>query len=105
MHRLKSILAVFALLVFLFPQVEKEIHNFEHHSQVNCTDHNYVHFHKAEHHCYLCDFTHVVISSPSAIIWAITDPPSIANIFKKTEQFVKERSVHFQSLRAPPAFC
>ena len=103
-HRFKSILALFALLVFLFPQVEKEIHNFEHQAQVHCTDHNYVHYHNVEHHCKLCDYTHVVISSPAAILWSIADPPIITNIFLKSEEFVKDRSVNFQSLRAPPAF-
>jgi hypothetical protein len=61
---LKSILALFALLVFLFPQVEKEVHQYLHAVNVHCEEHDVVHFHNVEHHCFLCDFTSPVSPTP-----------------------------------------
>jgi len=102
LQKLKSILAVFALLVFLFPQVEKEIHNHEHAVNVRCTEHDVVHFHNVEHHCFLCDFTSPV--SPTSTIYktALAEHHWNEGQFFFTEFSYSLQSKDFHSLRGPP---
>ncbi|MES2591872.1 MAG: hypothetical protein V4608_08310 [Bacteroidota bacterium] len=54
------------LVLFLFPMVEKQVHAFEHITDTHCTA-NDKHFHEAEHHCDICDFT-ITDSNSSASI-------------------------------------
>jgi len=102
-HKLKSILALFALLVFLFPQVEKEIHNHEHAVNTRCTEHDIVHFHKVEHHCFLCDFTSPV--SPSSFLQkiALAEHHWNEGQFFFTEFSYSLQPKVFHSLRGPPS--
>jgi hypothetical protein len=102
-QKVKSILAVFSLLVFLFPQVEKEIHNHEHSVNVRCTEHDIVHFHKAEHHCFLCDFTSPVSPSPVLQKIALAEHHLNTNQFFFTEFAFLLQPKDFHSLRGPPS--
>jgi hypothetical protein len=57
MHKVfQKYCSLFVLLLFLFPMVEKQLHAFEHLNEQHCTA-NEKHFHEAEHHCTVCDFT------------------------------------------------
>jgi len=56
-NALKKYCSILFLFLFLFPQVEKEIHAFEHLDDVHCTATD-KHFHELEHTCSICDYTH-----------------------------------------------
>ena len=55
-------LSVLVLLGFLFPMVQKGLHDLEHAGDVHCAVGGEKHFHAQEHVCYLCDHT-VPVSS------------------------------------------
>lgn len=102
-QKLKSIFAVFALFVFLFPLVEKGIHNFEHHHYTQCNEHDFVHFHQAEHHCYLCDFTSPASSTPVLYKFALNEQACGKQSFFYTSSSYCLQAKEFQKLRGPPA--
>ncbi|MBL7884722.1 MAG: hypothetical protein JNL69_11680 [Bacteroidia bacterium] len=52
----KKYCSILFLILFLFPQVEKEIHAFEHLNDFHCTATD-KHFHELEHACSICDYT------------------------------------------------
>jgi hypothetical protein len=57
MHQqVKKYISYFFLFLFLFPTIEKQVHAFEHSTDVHCkaTD---KHFHTLEHSCTICEFT------------------------------------------------
>ena len=57
MHKqIKNIFSLFLLFLFIFPLIEKEVHDFECTTDVHCTA-SEIHFHNLEHHCDICDFT------------------------------------------------
>ena len=45
------------LLLFLFPQVQKGWHDFEHRHDSHCDATAEVHLHQLEHVCSMCDFS------------------------------------------------
>lgn len=45
------------LLLFLFPQVQKGVHDFSHRHDTHCDAKAEKHFHTFEHVCSLCDFS------------------------------------------------
>ncbi len=47
--------ATFLIVIFLLPQVEKAVHDFEHRNDFHCNAAD-THFHQTEHHCSICDF-------------------------------------------------
>jgi hypothetical protein len=101
--RLKSILAFFTLLVFLFPQVEKEVHQYLHAVNVHCQEHDVVHFHNVEHHCFLCDFTSPVSPTPVPQKIAIAEHFWAQQSFFHTSFSYFLQPKDFHSLRGPPA--
>jgi len=102
-QKLKGIVAVFSLLVFLFPMVEKEIHNYDHAGIIHCTEHNVVHFHNVEHHCFLCDFTNPVSTSTLLNKIAFAEHQWVEGQFFLYEFSYSLQSKYFHSLRGPPA--
>lgn len=44
------------LFLFLFPQIEKGIHDWHHQQDEHCTVKDETHFHKEQHSCVLCDY-------------------------------------------------
>jgi hypothetical protein len=103
MQKLKNIFALFTLLVFLFPLVESEVHNFSHWSDFHCTVNNATHLHKAEHHCILCDFTTNFFAPPSFNHQglALLNSSAINFFFSGDNYLLKQKD--FSSLRAPPS--
>jgi hypothetical protein len=55
--QLRKYAALFLLALFVFPFVEKGIHDVTHSKDVHCSAKNSKHFHTSEHHCSICDFT------------------------------------------------
>jgi hypothetical protein len=62
-QQLKKYGSLFLLLLFLFPLVEKEIHNYEHTTDEHCLSTD-AHFHTERHNCSICDYT---LSNPHFI--------------------------------------
>lgn len=52
--------SLFLLFLFLAPQVQKGLHDFEHRNEVHCDATSEVHFHQLEHVCDFCDFSLVI---------------------------------------------
>ena len=103
MIKMKNILAFLCLFVFLFPLVESEIHSFAHMNDFHCTDNSYVHFHKADHHCILCDFT-ADFSTPPSSIRHISELKNlyVLNFFFSENNYLLQPK-DFHSLRGPPS--
>ena len=103
MLKLKNILAVFCLFAFLFPQVESVLHSYAHMDDFHCTDNSSMHFHKADHHCVICDFTNQLSESPSLPDYTLAaQAPSVVHFFF-TQHLYFLQPKDFQSLRAPPS--
>ncbi len=102
MQKLKSIFAIFTLLAFLFPTVEKGIHEFSHSSDVHCNSAD-KHFHASEHHCEICDFTIDFdgLSPHYSPCLLLSKQGDLEFFFTKNNLLLQEK--HFYSLRAPPS--
>ena len=61
--KLIKYISPFLLFLFLFPIAEKNIHAFEHLTDVYCSA-NSKHFHGLEHNCPICDFSIDKSNSP-----------------------------------------
>jgi hypothetical protein len=55
-QQVKKYLSLFLIVLFLFPQVEKAVHDIQHSKDSHCASAN-KHFHSLEHSCSICDFT------------------------------------------------
>ncbi|MDQ3051362.1 MAG: hypothetical protein M3Q95_10795 [Bacteroidota bacterium] len=55
--QLKFPAGIFLILLFLFPQVQKGWHDFEHRHDTHCDATAEVHFHELHHVCDLCDIS------------------------------------------------
>lgn len=53
---IKKYLSIFLLLVFVYPFLEKGIHDFEHLNDFHCSAQSEKHLHEQEHNCAICDF-------------------------------------------------
>ncbi len=56
-QHIKKYFSILFLVLFLFPMVEKQVHAFQHSSDLHCTNAD-KHFHQVEHSCSICDFTY-----------------------------------------------
>ena len=102
MLKLKNILAGLCLFAFLFPQMESVLHTYAHMDDFHCTDNSTFHFHKADHHCTLCDLTNELTETPSLPHFALASQvPGDINLFFLENNYLLQPKV-FQSLRAPP---
>src|SRR3990170_706017 len=97
MQKLKSIFAVFTLLVFLFPMAEKGIHEFSHIRDVHCNSAD-KHFHSAKHHCDICDFTIDFDGLPAYYppCLLLSEQGNLEFFFTKNNLLLQEK--HFYSL-------
>lgn len=62
----KKYSSFFLLIIFLVPQIEKQLHDLKHANDVHCSIHAEFHFHKQEHSCGICDYT-IGLLNPSAV--------------------------------------
>ena len=102
MQKLKFIIAIFTLLVFLFPLTEKGIHDFSHINAPHCTSSD-KHFHSAEHHCEICDFTNDFNGLPSLnhSELLLSKAGNLDFFFIDNNLLLQKK--YFHPLRAPPS--
>ena len=62
----KKYVGLFLLLIFLYPFVEKGIHDFEHRNDFHCSTKSEKHLHEIAHSCAVCDFTVPISNHPLA---------------------------------------
>ena len=103
--RFKKYMAVFLLLLFLFPTVTETVHQYLHKDEVACTEIG-IHHHKTEHHCTICDFVLLISDLPPIQIFTFYTPRISSNhiSFYKTP-FVFDGFTCDFFLRGPPAVC
>jgi len=77
-------------------------HNNEHRNDRHCTEQNSKHFHKAEHHCFICDFVPVVSDKPLSSNQIIADEIVASATFTFAQTLVVKKHNYNFSLRAPP---
>jgi hypothetical protein len=102
MQKLKNLLSIFTLLIFLFPLAEKGVHDYSHINDTHCISSD-KHFHSEEHHCEICDFTNDFTGIPSFNHpdFLISKPSNLNFFLTKQNLLLQEK--HFHSLRAPPS--
>lgn len=99
--QIKKIFSVFFLILFLFPLMEKGIHDANHLDDAHCiaTD---KHFHTLEHNCPICDFTvtnHTFTPETSARFIIFVQHFSFVSL---NEKINTEKVFHLFPSRAPP---
>ena len=102
LSQLKNFTGIFFLVLFLYPQVQKGFHDFEHRNDSHCNAITETHLHQQEHVCSLCDFS-IAVNIPGFD----NDPYVFLNIisFQFGEAlFPHTFSIFWKSLppRAPP---
>lgn len=98
---IRSFLAIFALMLFLFPLAEKEMHALDHHDDEHCAEHELMHLHEKDHVCFICDFT---FEKSDAIIWQYStnvETPTLPHYFLYFSFYQPETKIYF-SHRGPP---
>jgi hypothetical protein len=100
-QKIKKALSVFLLLVFLFPFVEKELHQLSHSNDIHCLLTG-THFDPQEHRCTVCDFTNHVTAPPAFFQYDLfLGTVSDVHFFFVANDIVLQKQV-FRPLRAPP---
>jgi hypothetical protein len=102
LFRIRKYISVFALAAFLFPIVTEELHAFSHADDFHCTEKSTTHFHKAEHHCPICDFVPAVSDKPFQSVQILSDAIYTIVSFSFYQSIVAEKHDYNFSLRAPP---
>jgi hypothetical protein len=102
LFRLRKYISVFALAVFLFPMVVEAAHTYEHRNDKHCTEQSSRHFHKAEHHCPICDYVPVTSDKPFHCNNILADVVFTTATFSFHQTFVVVKHNYNFSLRAPP---
>ncbi len=100
----KNYFAPILLALFLFPQVQKGMHDFEHRHGTHCDAKAVKHFHTLEHVCSICDFS--VPVSTEFLTFCFN---SLITVNEINFQIPVEKSInanfHYQvPPRAPPVF-
>jgi len=98
----KQYLSLFLVLFFLFPQVEKAIHDIQHLKDSHCSEKSLAHFHKKEHSCAICDFNIPASNTPAKLSSRIILSVISVNYFEFTGETPVSVSDYQSSPRAPP---
>ncbi len=98
---IKKYCSLLFLIAFLFPQIEQQLHAFEHSDDFHCTSSD-KHFHEQEHVCSICDYI-----IPDKEETPVSDCLIINNfviIKYHKANFIKQSENYFNNLsaRAPP---
>ena len=98
----KQITALFFLSGFLFTGLSEQIHALEHRNDSHCHEHGTIHFHEAEHHCFICDYysgnsNEAVSNNYSSLVYSVSNQYSFFFECVAISHF----SFHY-SLRGPP---
>ena len=102
MQKLRLPITALLLLLFIFPFVQKGIHDFEHRNDFHCFVLNAKHFHEKEHNCPICDFTFMDSKTPIQNNDKITLFAFIAFYSKLTVCFILIDIDYKYSPRGPP---
>jgi len=99
---IRRLLAFFLLILFLFPQIEKGFHDFQHRNDFHCKAYEH-HLHQQSHTCSLCSFVPPLTNIPfqQVPLLSVFTLPMV--ILTKNEPIVFSSREYFISLRAPPA--
>lgn len=99
--QLKKYLSLFLLVLFLFPMLEKGMHDFEHRGDIHCNAKD-KHFHSLEHNCSVCDHTIVDVSAslPTNLILVVTVKQLLFHPF--VESIHAPGAFQYLPARAPP---
>jgi hypothetical protein len=102
MRSLRPILSLLFLLTFLFPQVEKGVHELEHAAESHCTDTD-LHFCASDHNCDLCDYQLTPSTTPSVshAAFSLLGKTIVTSTLENV--FVPQESKYNLTLRGPPA--
>jgi hypothetical protein len=98
----RKYLSFFLLFLFLFPQVEKGIHDLEHSKDPHCLDKSQQHFHKQEHSCSLCDFMPGVSNEPAEQQQNSIFTSYLVSYLPFSSQVISCEPEYHLPLRAPP---
>lgn len=98
----KKYLSLFFLFLFLFPQVEKAVHDFHHRDDLHCSEKKSVHFHEQEHVCSVCDYTIPVFNTPIEQEFDFALSVCSSNYFEYIESAPLSNNDYNFSPRAPP---
>lgn len=95
-------IAFFLLFLFVFPQIEKEIHAWEHADDAHCRVVGKFHFHEKEHSCSLCDYNTSLSNSPGIVNYRIFLTAHSTAYQLYTAQVSLTKPDYQFPLRAPP---
>ena len=98
---LRRYIGVFLLLLFIFPQAEKVLHDYKHRNDFHCSTTDR-HFHFPEHHCQICDYIPVASDKLNFYNQVPVDAKYITVFFSFYENSVIAKHNYNVSLRAPP---
>jgi hypothetical protein len=102
MHqRIKKYLSFLFLLLFLFPMVEKGMHELEHKDDFRCSSTN-KHFHNLEHNCSICDFTTIDSNNSASHKFELITPTQLFLFHPFVENISVEDAFQYLPARAPP---
>jgi hypothetical protein len=99
--KVTNYLSFFFLLLFLFPQAEKQIHAFQHKNDTHCSTTD-KHFHNPEHNCSICDFTATDSNAISENDFSFTISGSQFLYEPFIENVNSVKTFHHLPSRAPP---
>jgi hypothetical protein len=99
--RLKKILSIFTLAVFLLPMVAEQIHAFEHRFENHCTN-TETHYCTPKHHCTLCDFVKLTSDTSGTDNQIKADSVLTAHKINFYQAVSLEQPNFNYSLRGPP---
>jgi hypothetical protein len=93
--------SLFFLLLFLFPLVEKQLHAFQHQSDLHCSATD-KHFHSEEHNCSICDFTATDSNTFTESDFTFIISGSVFSYNSFIENVNSVKPFHHLPSRAPP---
>jgi hypothetical protein len=102
MQTSKAYISLFLLFLFLFPQLEKGIHDWHHGNDNHCKTKQEYHFHEEEHSCSLCDYSIPLIKNSIIEQFNIITRVYTPYNFTYTEHFTFSDTGTLLPPRAPP---
>ncbi len=100
---IKRYLSIFFLFLFVFPYVQKGVHDLEHSSDIHCADKSSAHFHETSHTCSLCDYTISKAATPVQLVEIGFVQISLPFLFSEIQSTPFESLKCLFLLRGPPA--
>lgn len=102
MLSLRKYTSILFLFLFVFPFVQKGLHDMEHADEIHCGDRSSAHFHELSHTCNLCDYTPGTSQVPFDPAGFSFIQPSSAFLFGEAEPALFKIVKYSFLLRGPP---